>query len=286
MTTNGLLLGAETFLDSDDPAALAQEHVRLGYTAALCPPSEIVDVHRIRAIRQAFEEAGVMIAEVGAWRNVMTPDETQRRENLQYVIERMALADEVGACCCVNVAGSRDGATRSGPHRDNLSQAFFDATVENCRRIIDAVRPVRSFFAIEMKGWSVPDGPDSYLNLIRAVDRPAFAVHLDPINAVNCPLRYYHNGAFIDECFRKLGRWIKSCHAKDLLWVDGRALHFEEAIPGRGGIDFRRYLRHVTAASVPLIIEHLDGPTAYAEAWEYLTSLADDLRSMAMSGPD
>ena len=93
-------------------------------------------------------------------------------------------------------------------------------------------------------------------------------------------------GAFIEECFQKLGRWIKSCHAKDLVWVNSGALHFEEAIPGRGGIDFRRYLRHVTAASVPLIIEHLDGPTAYAEAWQYLTSLADDLRSMAMSGPD
>ena len=286
MNTNGFLLGAEVFLDSDDPAVLAQEHVRLGYTAALCPQSEAWDGDRIRAIGQAFQEAGVVIAEVGAWRNLMTPDETQRRKNLQYVIEQMALADEVGARCCVSVAGSRDGATRSGPHPDNLSQEFFDATVENCRSIIDAVRPVRSFFAIEMKGWSVPDGPDSYLDLIRAVDRAAFAVHLDPINAVNCPLRYYHNGAFIEECFQKLGRWIKSCHAKDLVWVNTGALHFEEAIPGRGGIDFRRYLRHVTAACVPLIIEHLDGPTAYAEAWQFLTSLAGEVRSMAMSGPD
>jgi sugar phosphate isomerase/epimerase len=287
MTTNGLLLGAETFLDSDDdPAALAQEHVRLGYTAALCPPSESGDAERIRAIRLAFQEAGVIIAEVGAWRNLMTPDETQRRKNLQYVIEQMAMADEVGARCCVNVAGSCDGASRSGPHPDNLSQEFFDATVENCRRIIDTVRPVRSFFAIEMKGWSLPDGPDSYLDLIRAVDRGAFAVHLDPINAINCPSRYYHNGAFIEECFRKLGRWIRSCHAKDLVWVNDGALHFEEAIPGRGGIDFRRYLQQVVAAGVPLIIEHLDGPIEYAEAWQFLTSLAGELRPLPPSGTD
>src|SRR2546422_11488733 len=101
MATNGLLLGAEIFLESDDPAALAQEHVRLGYTAALCPPSETGDVHRIRAIRQAFQQAGVVIAEVGACRNLMTPDETQRRENLEYVIEQMAMSDEVGAACLV-----------------------------------------------------------------------------------------------------------------------------------------------------------------------------------------
>ena len=61
-------------------------------------------------------------------------------------------------------------------------------------------------------------------------------------------------------------------------------LHFEEAIPGQGGIDFRRYLRQVTAAGVPMIIEHLDGPTAYSEAWQFLTSLAGEMRSMAMSG--
>ncbi len=39
---------------------------------------------------------------------MLDPDEAKRQENLAYVIERCALADEVGARCCVDIAGSYD----------------------------------------------------------------------------------------------------------------------------------------------------------------------------------
>ena len=42
-----------------------------------------------------------------------------------------------------------------------------------------------------MMGWNLPDGPDAYLELIRAVDRKAFAVHLDVCNGINSPQRFY-----------------------------------------------------------------------------------------------
>lgn len=139
----------------------------------------------MRAIREAFAAEGVVIAEVGAWRNLLDPDAAKRKENLQYVIERLELAEGVGARCCVDIAGSYNPTVWYGPHPNNLSQEFFDATVENCRRIIDAVRPSRTTFSIEMMGWNLPDGPESYLRLVRAVDRSAFSVHLDVCNGIN-----------------------------------------------------------------------------------------------------
>ena len=33
----------------------------------------------------------------------------------------------------------------------DLPPGFFDATVENCRKVIDSVKPVRARFTIEMK---------------------------------------------------------------------------------------------------------------------------------------
>ena len=42
-----------------------------------------------------------------------------------------------------------------------------------------------------MMGWSLPDSPDSYLKMMKAVDRETFAVHLDPCNLVNSPARFY-----------------------------------------------------------------------------------------------
>lgn len=40
-----------------------------------------------------------------------------------------------------------------GPHPKNLSEEFFDGTVENCRKIVDAVKPRVAKFSIEMKAW-------------------------------------------------------------------------------------------------------------------------------------
>lgn len=276
-TGGRIRLGAPIFLKSEDPTALAEEHRRLTYSAAYCPPAEIQDKERVRAIETAFRKANVVIAEVGAWKNMMDPEAERRRENRRYVTERCALADAVGARCCVDIAGSYNPTVWYGPNPKNLSKEFFDATVENCRHIIDTVKPTRTKFTIEMMGWSVPDGPDSYLELIRAVDRPAFGVHLDVCNGVNCPRRFYNNSAFIAECFQKLGRWIVSCHAKDLQWITELNVHFQEVVPGRGQIDYRQYLRslnQLTGTDTPLMIEHLKTPDEYTEAARYIRSVA------------
>jgi sugar phosphate isomerase/epimerase len=271
-------LGGPIFLKSDDPAALAREHRTWGYRAAYCPNVRVDEAERIRAIRDAFKAEDVVIAEVGAWRNMLDPDTAKRAENLNYVTERLALADAVEARCCVNIAGSFNPTVWYGPHPDNLSQAFFDATVENCRRIIDAVKPRRTTFSIEMMGWSLPDGPASYLKLIRAVDRPAFAVHMDVCNGVNSPERFYRNAAFIRDCFATLGRWIVSCHAKDLAFVPEYNVHFAEVVPGRGSIDYTAYLRELAALphEAPLMLEHLKTADEYREGRDYIQRVAKE----------
>jgi sugar phosphate isomerase/epimerase len=268
--------GGPVFLKSDDPVELAREHRRLGYSAAYCPQAALTDMSRVRAIETAFAKANVVIAEVGAWKNMLDPDAEKRRDNLAYVTERCALADAVGARCCVDIAGSYNPAVWYGPNPKNLSKDFFDATVENCRKILDSVKPKRTRFTIEMMGWSLPDGPDSYLSLIRAVDRPAFAVHLDVCNGINCPKRFYENSAYIHECFSKLGRWITSCHAKDLAWITEMNVHFLEVVPGRGQIDYSSYLQEVGKISrgVPLMMEHLKTAAEYDEGARYIRGVA------------
>jgi sugar phosphate isomerase/epimerase len=272
--TGILIVGAQVLLKSDDPEELAREHERLGYRAAVCPDVKISDTQKLAAIRDAFGRRRIVIAEVGAWRNLVTPDEKARRENIEYVIHQMAVADAVGARCCVDVAGSFDGTTRSGPHPKNLSREFFDASVQNARTIIDAVKPTRSFFTLEMKGWNLPDGPESYLALIKAIDRPAFAAHLDVPNAINSPYRFYESGAFMRECFRTLGPWVRSCHGKDLAWIPEMNVHFQETVPGRGGLDFTAYVTEIARSGAPLILEHLTTTEEYQEGLRFVKSTA------------
>ena len=276
-TRTRVRLGGPIFLKSDDPREQAAEHRRLGYSAAYCPAdASLKDLSHIAKIRDAFSKENVVIAEVGAWKNMLDPDDSVRKANLDYVTERMALSDEVGARCCVDIAGSYNPEVWYGPHRDNLSAKFFDAAVANARHIIDSVKPKRTKFTYEMMGWNLPDNPDNYLKLIKAVDRPAFAVHVDICNIINSPGKFYNSTAVIEECFRKLGPWIMSCHAKDLAWPAELNVHFVEVIPGRGEVDYAAYLRELSKlpADAPLMMEHLKTAEEYDEGKRYIESVA------------
>ena len=258
-------LGGPVFTKTADPGELAAAHRKLGYAAAYCPPVELKDAARIREIEAACQKADVVIAEVGRWCNLTDPDPARRAGNLQMVTEGLALADEIGARCCVDIAGSFNPDVWFGPHPENLSSQFFEAAVENARKIIDAVKPKRAKFCYEMMGWALPDSPGSYVAMIRGVDRPAFGVHLDICNLVNSPQRFYENTSLIRACFAKLGGWIVSCHAKDLVWDVEMNVHFREVPAGTGKIDMAEYLRGVSrlGRDVPLMIEHCANEQEY-----------------------
>ncbi len=263
-----LRLGAPAFAKTDDPVELARWHRAQGYRAAYCPKLGLQDGDRIRATEAAFAEADVVIAEVGRWCNLLDPDAEKRKKNLAAVTEGLALADAVGARCCVDIAGSFNPDIWYGPHPDNFTPRFFDAAVENARAIIDAVRPKRARFCYEMMGWTMPETAERYREMIRAVDRPAFAVHLDPCNLINSPEKFYGNTALLDACFDTLGPWIVSCHAKDLAWEVEMNVHFREVRPGTGKLDYNTFLRRLALLPdpPPLMLEHLKGAEEYAAA--------------------
>jgi sugar phosphate isomerase/epimerase len=256
------------WFEGDDPEALARAHRAKGYRAAYCPKVSLSDRERLRAIEDAFRREGVAIAEVGRWVNLLDPDADARRKNLATVTEGLALAEAVGARCCVDIAGSFSSTSWFGPHPDNLTERFFDAAVANARVILDAVKPTRTTFCYEMMAWSLPNSPDECLRLLKAVDRKAFSVHLDPCNLVSSPERYYRSSDLIRECYRKLGPQVASVHAKDLTWDVEMAVHFREVRVGLGSIDYGVLLsEHARyAPEAPLMLEHLKEEAEYDAA--------------------
>jgi sugar phosphate isomerase/epimerase len=269
-------LGVGLHLETDDPEAMALAYVSAGYNAAVCPRASLDQPERIRAIREAFARRNVMLAEVGVWNNMWDADPARRAANLEANVRGLALAEEYGAVCCVNIAGSFHPTNWDGPHPKNLSDEAFDLTVQNVRHILDAVKPRRAFYTIETMPWAIPDSAEAYLRLIHAVDRPMFAVHLDPVNMVNCPARAYDTAALLRECFAKLGPWIVSCHAKDIVLRDSLTVHLDEARPGLGVLDYVTYLREVSrlGRDVPVMLEHLP-QEEYPAARAHLVSVAE-----------
>src|SRR5947209_8739477 len=271
-------LGGPLPQNYSDPDAWIAAVKERGYRAAYCPVEQIGQT--INAYAQAARQADVIIAEVGAWRsNPLSKDEHERRKAIDYCQQRLALADAIGALCCVNISGSR-GRVWDEPHPDNLTTETFDLIVETVRTIIDAVKPARTFYTLETMPWLYPDSTDSYEKLLRAIDRNQFAVHFDPANLVNSPERYYHNGELIREFTSRLGPHIKSCHARDVVLAARHLpLHLDECRPGLGYLNYRVFLQELQRVDpdMPLMLEHLTCEEDYTLAAEYIRQVARDV---------
>jgi sugar phosphate isomerase/epimerase len=102
---------------------------------------------------------------------------------------------------------------------------------------------------------------------------------MDVCNGINSPERFYQSGRFVEECFRKLGPWIVSCHAKDLAWVVEMNVHFVEVVPGRGEVDYRSYLRELAKlpSEAPLMLEHLKTAEEYEEGKRHIRQVGADV---------
>lgn len=265
-------LSAPIFAPTPDPASWVAAVKAAGYTAASLPLRLDADDATVRAFLDAAAEADILISEVGAWSNPIDPNPEAARKALLHCQNSLAWADKIGARCCVNIAGSRNPHKWDGPHPDNLSSETFDLIVRTTREIIDAVNPTRTFYALETMPWIFPSSPDEYLALIKAIDRPRFAVHLDPVNMINCPSRAYRSGDFIRECFAKLGPYIRSCHAKDIILRQNLTVHLDECQPGLGTLDYRAYIEELARLDpdIPLCLEHLDTEPEYVAGANYI----------------
>ncbi len=269
--------GAEVTPVDEDPEAWAAELRRLGYDATIWPLEDGTPTGVEDAFAAAAARAGVQIAEVGAWCNPLHPDATLRREKLERCRRRLALAERLGARCCVNVVGSR-GPDWLAPHPDNYAEDTFDLAVESIRAIVDAVRPTRTRYAVETMPWMLPDSPEDYARLLAAVDRSACAVHLDPANLVNQPRLAARSGELLDRCFDLLGPQILSCHAKDVRLEPDLTVCLREVPPGDGQLDYRTFLRRLARLDpeTSLLLEHF-GPAELARGAAHIRELGEEL---------
>ena len=269
--------------------------MRLGGTVCFDHPDEWEEklvASRFRAITAPFtcetpkEEIGrlcriaekhdAVISEIGVWKNIF--DAKEGRNNLDYAVRQLRLADELGVPCCVNVSGTEGSAGWDAADRSNFTPAMYDRIVASIREIIDTARPKTVCYSLEPMPWMVPDSPDCYLQLMKDVDREHFAVHMDFVNMINCPRRCLDAEGFVEECFSKLSPYIRSTHLKDSR-MDPMALTtvLTECSPGEGNLDFIRILKIIDRylpADAPVLLEHMSTFEEYSAAYDYVAGKA------------
>lgn len=263
-------LGGYVFYNGTDPEQYALAHVAKGFGAAVCPHwVSLEKPAELKAFKDAMKKHDVTIAEVGAWCNPMHPDKAEAESKIQYMIERLKLAEELQACTCVNILGSKSREHWDGPCMEGYSQAFFDEAVEISQRVVDAVKPEHTKLSFEMMPFYFLDGPEAYLKFLKAVDRKATGVHLDICNTMNQPARFCDNTRFIRHTFDLLREHIITLHLKDIRLIPNWATcGFEEVLVGTGGIDYVTLMEEIAKLpeEVPAMLEHLQTEKEYDQA--------------------
>jgi sugar phosphate isomerase/epimerase len=256
------------------PEEQADKAVGLGYKAIVVDEALAAAPADARRYADVLRARGIALAEVGAWSNPLSSVAEERSRALELCKRRLGLAEELGARCTVNISGSR-GARWDGPDAKNLTPETFDMVVASVREIIDAVRPTRTFYTLETMPWMVPDSADSYVALLRAIDRKAFAVHFDPVNLVSSPQKVFANAELMRDFVAKLGPRIKSVHVKDVAIRDDLTVHIEERRPGLGVLDHRALFSELSRLDpeTTVLLEHLPDEE-YPPAAEHLRSVA------------
>jgi len=259
----------------DDPWEWAKTNAEHGFSAAgvltTAPaPDDVIDAYVTSA-----KSFNIQIAEVSAFgSNPIAADDTEAKAARERCQLQLALAERLGARCCVNIAGSL-GPKVDGPFDRDLADDTFALIVDSVREIIDTVRPRQTFYTLETMPWMFPDSLASYERLLQAVDREAFGVHFDPVNLVNSPQLYFGNSALIREFVRRLGPRIRSCHAKDIRLGDRLTVHLDEVRPGTGALDYRALITELDAvdSQMPLLVEHLESTHECMQAVSHIRAV-------------
>lgn len=264
-------LGISSSLEHKTPAEWAEKMSALGCGCVVFPVNSECSDEVIDAYVAAAKEKDLQIAEVGIWKNAIAQNEAERNAAMEYSINQLKLADRIHAKCCVNITGSA-GPIWDGGYAENYSQKTWDASVRMIQEIMDEAKPQNTWFTIEPMPYMYPTGPEEYLKLIEAVDRDRFAVHMDIINMINTPERYFFPEKFTDHCFELLGDRIISCHMKDIVLLQQLTFQLKECACGEGTYCLEHYVDLVNKLDpdMPMIIEHLASDMDYYESVAYV----------------
>ena len=267
---NNMRLGISTSLGNMEPKKWAEKMESMGCKSVVFPVDYTADDALINEYVREAAKHDLVIGEVGIWRNAISKDNDERKKNLAYSVGQLRLADRIGAKCCVNVAGAM-GPRWDGAYKENYSTEAWKRTVSMIKEVIDAVNPKNTYFALETMPCMFPSSPEEYLRLLHEVSRDRFAVHLDVINMINCPERFFFSEDFVEKCFDMLGDKIVSCHMKDTKLLDDYTFMLRECAIGEGSFALDKYCELINKYNpdMPVIIEHLSNDEEYEKSMKY-----------------
>jgi sugar phosphate isomerase/epimerase len=203
---------------------------------------------------QALAEAGIGVAAIAGYRNLIAPDEGERRENLAYLEHCLVLAPRLGTRVVATESGTRSRVNEWADSPENTSPETWELFEESIAQLLAVAERSGSILALEGMVRHVLRTQSALARILDRFPSRHLQVVLDPYNYVSrnvVPVQPRFTAEFLD---RFEHRFVLA-HGKDV--GPGGA---EEETPafGTGVFDQRPYLRFLRERrpDLPLILEH------------------------------
>ncbi len=235
----------------------------------------------ITELKAALKKYDVTFFDMMTYDNIIHPDRDFREKSIRHTTESVEAAERCGALTVCAGLGSRDPGTESkyglAMHPDNWTDETWKLGVAGIKQILKDTAGYKAALGMEAVITTPIDGPVALKRLREDVGDPRCQVTFDPANMFTIE-NYYHSTEMINWGFDLLGEDIISCHAKDtFIEPDVQTLIIREVCPGRGVMDYRSYLTHMSRMKWPraLFPDHLPADQ-YGEANAYIRKTAEE----------
>jgi sugar phosphate isomerase/epimerase len=208
-------------------------------------------------LRQVMADNGVRLYQAtGYWQNLVTPDETKRKDSVKTLQAALRLAGWMGARGIDTGPGSMHPDGPWFPHPDNWTPTSRKQLVKSLKEAAPVAEESGVFLSLEGHQLVVLESAEVTRDILAEVNSPWVRSDYDSANWITRETVFDTSSA-VNHHFDVLGKYIVSCHAKDI-WIENRlALHLQDGCAGKGLMDFRTLFTRIEALSpeYPVIAE-------------------------------
>jgi sugar phosphate isomerase/epimerase len=204
---------------------------------------------------ELLEDAGISIAALAGYRNLVAPDPAKRRANLDFLARCLELAPRFGTSVVATEAGTR---SRDDDWDDSPENVMLEARAlldESLAELVPIAEHAGAILALEGYVKNVLRSPVQLTGLLERFPSPHVQVVLDPYNYVSRHLLSAQERLTRDFVERFEHRFVLA-HLKD---VDPGGADVATIEFGTGSFAQSAYLEFLATrrSDLPLILEHL-----------------------------
>jgi sugar phosphate isomerase/epimerase len=216
---------------------------------ALDQPASLPDM------RAKLEANGITVAGLGAYRNLVTPNDDKRQANITFVKQCLEVAPLFGASVVATETGTRHPDNDWQPSPENWSREAWELLCAVLAELLPVAEQAGSILALESYVNNILQTPGQFLDLMERFPTKHLQFVADPYNNLSSHLLPAAERISADWLNRFEPRFVLA-HIKD---VSPQGAEIDTPEFGQGVYPQKLYLDFLRTRrpDLPLIIEHL-----------------------------